>query len=79
MDRLNHLNLGLLYLAFVAVTAVGCLAIWCATGASIHAAERRCTRIPAAPDNQPGTNPDDLWTCRRINALPTTSRKETRP
>jgi hypothetical protein len=33
---------------------------------------------PAAPDNQPGTNTDDLRTCRRINALPTaeTVRKE---
>jgi hypothetical protein len=27
--------------------------------------------LPAAPDNQPGTNPDLLWTCRRIGAQPT--------
>lgn len=36
-------------------------------------------RIPPAPDNQPGTNTSDLWTCRRIAAQPTTQpRKETR-
>ncbi|GGV46172.1 hypothetical protein [Streptomyces spectabilis] len=29
---------------------------------------RRSPRIPAAPDNQPGTNTDDLWECRRIHA-----------
>ncbi|KOG33327.1 hypothetical protein [Streptomyces resistomycificus] len=36
--------------------------------------ERR--HIPAAPDNQRGIDIDALWTCRRINALPTASRKE---
>ncbi|MFD9070570.1 hypothetical protein [Streptomyces lasiicapitis] len=29
---------------------------------------RRCDHTPAAPDNQPGTDEDDLWTCRRIHA-----------
>lgn len=32
--------------------------------------------LPAAPDNRPGTDTDALWTCRRISALPTASRKE---
>lgn len=29
------------------------------------AALNRHHRIPAAPDNQPGTDPTTLWTCRR--------------
>lgn len=33
------------------------------------------SRIPAAPDNQPGHDPQLLWECRRIH---TTSRKEAR-
>lgn len=32
--------------------------------------------LPAAPDNRPGVDTDALWTCRRISALPTASRKE---
>jgi hypothetical protein len=35
--------------------------------------------LPAAADNQPPTDTTDLWTCRRIGALPTASRKETKP
>ncbi|MDX3033926.1 hypothetical protein [Streptomyces scabiei] len=50
-------------------------AAWYAAGAVMAARtlwrERR--HLPAAPDNQP---PTDLWTCRRIGALPTASRKE---
>lgn len=36
---------------------------------------RRCDHVPAAPDNQPGTDEDDLRTCRRIHAA-TEDRKE---
>ncbi|MFJ4974159.1 hypothetical protein ACIP6X_02210 [Streptomyces coeruleorubidus] len=39
--------------------------------------ERR--HLPAAPDNQPPTDTTDLWTCRRISALPVATRKETNP
>ncbi|MER8220939.1 hypothetical protein ABTZ58_10165 [Streptomyces sp. NPDC094143] len=39
--------------------------------------ERR--HLPAAADNQPPTDTTDLWTCRRISALPTAHRKETKP
>lgn len=57
----------------------GLAAAWYAAGAAMAARtlwrERR--HLPAAPDNQPPTDTEDLWTCRRINALPTTSRKET--
>lgn len=35
--------------------------------------ERR--HLPAAADNQPPTDIDALWTCRRISALPV-ARKE---
>jgi hypothetical protein len=64
------INLGLAYPLAVAAgaLAIGVWAVWHAiTGPR---------RIPAAPDNQPGTSVDDLWTCRRIAAQPTTSRKE---
>jgi hypothetical protein len=64
-------TLGLLGIALT----LAVLAIWCAIGTGLHAIGRR-HRIPAAPDNQPGTDPADLWTCRRIDALPTASRKE---
>ncbi|GAP46925.1 hypothetical protein [Streptomyces azureus] len=37
---------------------------------------RPARHLPAAPDNQPPTDTTDLWTCRRINALPTATRKE---
>ncbi|GGT85500.1 hypothetical protein [Streptomyces coeruleorubidus] len=36
--------------------------------------ERR--HLPAAADNLPPADTTDLWTCRRINALPTATRKE---
>jgi hypothetical protein len=39
--------------------------------------ERR--HLPAAADNQPPTDTTDLWTCRRIAALPAATRKETNP
>lgn len=35
-------------------------------------------RVPAAPDNQPGTNTDDLWTCRRIGSEPLANPDQTR-
>lgn len=35
-------------------------------------------RIHAAPDNQAGTNTDDLWTCRRIGAEPLADPDQTR-
>lgn len=35
-------------------------------------------RIPAAPDNQPGTNADDLWACRRIATEPLADPDHTR-
>ena len=66
--------------AVIAVTAVALVALWCAIGAVCHLLERRHTRhIPAAPDNQPGTNHEDLWTCRRIEAQPLAVRKEKKP
>lgn len=37
---------------------------------------RQRRHLPAAPDNLPPADADALWTCRRINALPTTTRKE---
>lgn len=55
-------------LGYVYPLAVGLWAVWHAI-----AGQRR---IPAAPDNRPGTDTGALWTCRRIGALPTTSRKE---
>ncbi|MFG2352638.1 hypothetical protein [Streptomyces sp. NPDC048521] len=36
---------------------------------------RERTRLPAAPDNQPGTDTEALWTCRRIMRA-TETRKE---
>lgn len=33
-------------------------------------------RVPAAPDNQAGTNADDLWACRRIANTTHQTRKE---
>lgn len=41
-----------------------------------NAISRHTRRIPAAPDNQPGTNPELLWECRRIHALPTTRKED---
>ncbi|MEY9995821.1 hypothetical protein ABIE67_007853 [Streptomyces sp. V4I8] len=35
-------------------------------------------RTPAAPDNQPGTNTDDLWTCRHILREPLADPDHTR-
>ncbi|QCX81182.1 hypothetical protein C9F11_37995 [Streptomyces sp. YIM 121038] len=46
--------------------------------AALHWARTRRLRqpqVPAAPDNQPGTNTDALWECRRIHA---TSNPQTR-
>jgi hypothetical protein len=37
---------------------------------------RQRRHLPAAADNRPPVDTTDLWTCRRINALPTASRKE---
>lgn len=58
------------------------------TGLAITAAGTwlafRCARflgqhdMPAAPDNQPGTDADDLWTCRRIAAEPLADPDHTR-
>ncbi|QIJ61452.1 hypothetical protein [Streptomyces sp. JB150] len=64
------INLGYVYPLAVAAgaLAVGVWAVWHAVTGRPH--------IPAAPDNQPGTSVDDLITCRRINALPTSRRKE---
>jgi hypothetical protein len=69
-EAVNHLNLGAAYLLAVAAgaLAVGIWAMWHAIAGP--------RRIPAAPDNQPGTSVDDLITCRRIDALPTAPRKE---
>lgn len=54
------------------------LIAWYAVGALMAARtvwrERR--HLPAAADNLPPTDTTDLWTCRRIAAQPTTSRKE---
>ena len=56
----------------IAVETLAIVATTCATGLAIHLAERRRDRrrlrssTPAAPDNQPGNNPDTLWTCRHI-------------
>lgn len=41
-----------------------------------HGDRRR--RIPAAPDNQAGTNTSDLWTCRHIANATNHARKEDR-
>jgi hypothetical protein len=54
---------------------------WIVAGAVMAARtvwrERR--HLPAAADNLPPADRTDLWTCRRISALPTASRKEDRP
>jgi hypothetical protein len=70
MDAVNHINLGAAYPLAVAAgaLAVGVWAVWHAIAGP--------RRIPAAPDNRPGVDTDTLATCRRIDALPTTSRKE---
>lgn len=39
---------------------------------------RRCRHLPAAPDNVPPTDTDDLWTCRRILAEPLADPDATR-
>lgn len=60
-------------LLFLACMAVMCVPVAIQYRAFIRAAHRS---IPAAPDNQAGSDTTDLWTCRRINALPTATRKE---
>ena len=59
---------------------LACLAVMVIPVAIHHRllARAAARRIPAAPDNQPGRDTTALWTCRRINALPATSRKENR-
>lgn len=60
-------------LALATITIVGALAITVAFRRLHQAAHRS---IPAAPDNQPGTDTSTLTTCQRIAAQPATSRKE---
>lgn len=64
-----------------AITYLAVMAVMVIPVAWQHRQLRRAARrsIPAAPDNQPGRDTTALWTCRRINALPATSRKENRP
>ncbi|MFJ8594821.1 hypothetical protein [Streptomyces sp. NPDC093598] len=51
---------------------------WYAASAVMAArtAWRQRRHLPAAPDNLPPADIDAYLTCRRINALPTASRKE---
>jgi hypothetical protein len=70
MDRLILAAPALVPLA--GVLAVG---IWTVA----HSICGHRTRIPAADDNKPGTNADDLWACRRINALPSAQPRKEKP
>lgn len=56
----------------------GLAAAWYAAGGVMAArtAWRQRRHLPAAPDNLPPADTTDLWTCRRINALPTAHREE---
>lgn len=58
----------------------GLAAAWYAAGGVMAArtAWRQRRHLPAAPDNLPPADADALWTCRRINALSTATRKETK-
>ena len=59
-----------------AAPALICLGLMAAAGiwAVVHSL-RGCLHLPAAPDNQPGANTDDLTTCRHILHA-TETRKE---
>ncbi|MFE7899224.1 hypothetical protein ACFU3E_17175 [Streptomyces sp. NPDC057424] len=59
----------------------GLAAAWLAAGGVMAARTvwRQRRHLPAAPDNQPGTDTDAFITCRRIAALPTARREETKP
>lgn len=54
----------------IGVPASGFLTLWLGAWTLVHHAETRRARrrTPAAPDNQPGTDADLLWTCRRIDS-----------
>ncbi|MCW7941622.1 hypothetical protein AAW14_06125 [Streptomyces hygroscopicus] len=66
--------------ASVALLATGAATFIVAAGYRTgNAIGRRARRIPAAPDNQPGTDPHLLWECRRIEAQPLAVRKEDTP
>jgi hypothetical protein len=58
-------------LAWIPVAILAPSIAWAA-----HTAWRDRRHLPAAPDNQPGTDITALQTCRHINALPLASRKE---
>jgi hypothetical protein len=62
-----------------AITYLAVMAVMVIPVAWQHRQLRRAARrsVPAAPDNQPGRDPQLLWECRRIDRQ--TPRKETRP
>lgn len=57
-------------ISLVAFIAAGIIRLGRRAGDAVATCWHARRHVPAAPDNQSGSNTSDLWTCRRILSLP---------